>query len=278
MELIYGKLVAEKILADTKRRVEQSGVVPGFAVILIGDDAPSRLYVGIKEKTAHEVGIHFEKFLFSETADVEDIFRLIDEQNARPDIHGILVQLPLPDGFPTDQIINRIDPNKDTDGFHQETLRRFLSGDFDTCPVFPRAIVELLRETGEELHGEKAIVLANSELLGKIMVQALVREGLRAEYSVCGDEQEDVSLKTKEARVIVTARGIHGSITGEMITEEAIVIDGGISNVDGKVLGDVDRESVAAKAAFLTPVPGGVGPVTVATLLARVTDAALRES
>lgn len=275
MELIHGKPVAEKILAETKRRIEHARVTPGFVVILVGSDAASHLYVGLKERAAREVGIRFEKFLFPETADVLDILSCIDEQNVRPDIHGILVQLPLPHGWPTDEIIARIDPKKDTDGFHHESIMRFLSGDMDACPVFPRAIVELLRETGEELYGEKAIVLANSELLGKIMTQALNFQGLQTEYIVCTGEEQDVTRKAKEARVIVTARGTPNFITSEMISEHVIIIDGGISAVDGQVVGDVDRKSVMTKAAFLTPVPGGVGPVTVATLLARVTDAAL---
>ena len=195
MQLIYGKPVAEKILAETKRRISQAGVTPGLAVILVGDDAPSHLYVGLKERAAQEAGIHFEKFLFLESADVEEIFRCIDKQNDRLDIHGIIVQLPLPEGFPTDEIIARIAPRKDTDGFHQETLRYFLMGDFNACPVFPRAIVELLRETGERFHGEKGLVLANSEMLGKVMAQALTLQGLKAEYVVNPRGGEDVVKK-----------------------------------------------------------------------------------
>jgi methylenetetrahydrofolate dehydrogenase (NADP+)/methenyltetrahydrofolate cyclohydrolase len=275
MILLHGKPVAERILAGTKKRIGESAVVPGLAVILVGDDAPSHLYVSLKEKAAAEVGIRFEKFLFPETADVREIFRCIEEQNVRPDIHGIIVQLPLPGGFPTDEIIAHIDPKKDTDGFHQETLKRFLAGDFDACPVFPRAIVELLRESKQSFHGEKGLVIANSNILGEVMRQALAMEGLSAEYTLSSEPKESIASEVREARVVVTACGIPGLVNGEMLQEDAIVIDGGISSVDGKVVGDADQESVGKAAAFVSPVPGGVGPVTVATLLARVAEAAV---
>lgn len=278
MITLYGKPVAEKILADTKERISTSGVVPGLSVILVGDDAPSHLYVGLKEKAAREVGVHFEKFVFSGTADVREIFRCIEEQNARPDVHGIIVQLPLPGGFPTDEIIAHIDPKKDTDGFHQETLRRFLSGDFDACPVFPRAIISLLRASGQVFHGDKGLVIANSNILGEVMRQALAMEGLSAEYTLSSEPREVIAAEIKGARVVVTACGIPGLVTGGMLGEDVIVIDGGIASADGRVVGDADQESVGKAAAFVSPVPGGVGPVTVATLLARVAEAATKSS
>ena len=278
MELLYGKPVAEKILAEVKTRIRESGITPGLSVVLIGDDAASRLYVGLKEKAAKLVGIRFEKFLLPASVTISEIFRCIDELNGRSDIHGIIVQLPLPLGLPTDEIIAHIDPDKDTDGFHEETLQRFLQGEHAACPVFPRAVVELVRESGTSFTGEKGLVLANSELLGKVMTQAIMLEGLQSEYALSSDSKEKIISKAKKARVVVTACGIPNFITGAMLAEDAIVIDGGISTVGGKVVGDVERESVVAKAAFLSPVPGGVGPVTVATLLDRVTDAALHQA
>lgn len=277
MALLYGKPVADKLLLETKNRIETSGVVPGLAVILVGNDAPSHLYVNLKEKSAKEIGIHFEKFLFDALVPVEKIYECIDALNERDDIHGIIVQLPLPDGFDTDAIIRHIDPKKDTDGFHEKTLEHFLAGDIDACPVFPRAMLELLR-TGKGYYlGEKGLVVANSDMLGKIMTQALALEGLDSGYILSSEKKEIIAEKTKEAKVVVTACGMADLITGEMIAENSIVIDGGISHLDGKVVGDVDRESVERKSRWLTPVPGGVGPVTVASLLARVTDAALRK-
>lgn len=276
MALLYGKPVADKILTETKGRIETALVVPGLAVILIGEDVPSHLYVGLKEKAAQAIGIHFEKHFFSGEASPRVIFERIAELNARDYIHGIIVQLPLPLGLPTDEIIAHIDPAKDTDGFHPETLTRFLSGQYDACPVFPRAVVELLHETKQAFHGEKGLVLANSALLGKVMVQALALEGLAGEYVLSSEKKEIIVEKTKQARVVVTACGVANFITGEMLSPDAIVIDGGIAHIGNTVVGDVQRKSVENKIAFLSPVPGGVGPVTVASLLARVTDAALK--
>lgn len=276
MALLYGQPIAERMLAKTRARIAESGRSPGLAVILVGSDEASHLYVGLKEKAAREIGIRFEKFVFSENAGTEEIFRQIDALNGRPDIHGIIVQLPLPAGFPTDILIARLDPRKDTDGFHQQTLAAFFAGDARACPVFPRAIVELLRATRQDFHGENGLVLANSELLGRVMVQALTLEGLDAEYVVIDTKtRQTLSKKTKRARVIVSACGIPRLLTGEMLAPGAIIIDGGISKENDKVVGDVERESVESVAAFLSPVPGGVGPVTVASLLVRVTDAAL---
>ncbi|HLC94910.1 MAG TPA: bifunctional 5,10-methylenetetrahydrofolate dehydrogenase/5,10-methenyltetrahydrofolate cyclohydrolase, partial [Patescibacteria group bacterium] len=272
MTLLFGKPIADQILADTSARIEATHIVPGLAVILIGDDTSSHLYVNLKEKAARKIGMHFEKHLFTTNVSREEIFTYIDKLNTRKDIHGIIVQLPLPTGFPTDDIIAHIDPTKDADGFHPETIRQFLAGDDTLCPVFPRAMRTLLRLTGEQYDGDKGLVIANSELLGKVMQQTLAQEGLMTEYILSTTNTQTLLEKTKQARVIFTACGIPGFITGAMISEGTIIIDGGISADAGRVVGDVDRVSVDMKAAFLSPVPGGIGPVTVATLLARVTE------
>lgn len=275
MILLSGKAIAEHILVRTKERIVESNIVPGLAVILVGDYIESHKYVALKEARAKEVGVYFEKLLFPETATGEEICDAIEALNTRSDIHGVIVQLPLPDGFPTDKIIAHIDPKKDTDGFHQETLKKFFLGEQAACPVFPRAIVELIRETKVVFHGERAVVLVNSPLMGKIMTFALSLEGLEGEYILSTERHETIMEKTKKARVIVTACGIPDFLTADMLASDAIVIDGGNVHVDGKVQGDVQRENMEKKIAFLSPVPGGVGPITVATLLARVTDAAL---
>lgn len=269
MALLYGKPVADKILAETKARIMATHIIPGLAAILIGDDSSSHLYVNLKEKAAEGIGMHFEKHSFPSTAAPGEIFERIEELNQRGDIHGIIVQLPLPAGFPTDEIIAHIDPEKDADGFHKETVRQFLLGQYEACPVFPRAMRELLHQ-GKGYHvSEKGLVLANSELLGKVLAQTLTLEGLQAEYILSSEKTEAIAMKTKEARVILTACGIPDLITGAMLSAGAIVIDGGISTLDGKVVGDAERASVEEKARFLSPVPGGVGPVTIACLLRR---------
>lgn len=277
MTLLSGTLVAERILAQTQARIDSAHLVPGLAVVLVGDYIESEKYVALKEARAQEIGVHFEKILFPKTATSQEICQAVDGLNIRPDIHGIIVQLPLPEGFPTDEIIAHIDPKKDTDGFHPETLRSFLSGDRATCPVFPRAIIELIREAGIPFHGEKAVAVVNSNIIGRVLTFALSLEGLETEYMLSAAGQEAIGSATKNARVVVTACGIPDFVTADMLSPDAIVIDGGNVHVNGKVQGDVRRDEVAAKAAFLSPVPGGVGPVTVATLLARVTDTALKE-
>lgn len=277
MALLYGKPIADRILSDVKDRIEGMDTAPGLAVVLVGDSVESHKYVGLKEERAGEVGIHFEKYLFPKEVECQEIFRCIEMLNTKSDIHGIIVQLPLPDGFPTDEIIAHIDPKKDTDGFHAETIRKFLAGDFSCCPVFPRAIVDLIRETKETFHGEKAVVVANSDLMGKVMAFTLALEGLESSYVLSSAGREAIAEKTKQSRVVVTACGILDLLTADMLSSEAIVIDGGTVRVNGKVQGDVKQEEVEKKVAFLSPVPGGVGPVTVATLLARVTDAAVKK-
>jgi methylenetetrahydrofolate dehydrogenase (NADP+)/methenyltetrahydrofolate cyclohydrolase len=241
----------------------------------VGDYIESHKYVSLKEERAKEVGIRFEKHLFPTTVSPQVVFETLKILNARPDIHGIIVQLPLPDGWPTDEIIRSIDPKKDADGFHPETVRQFLAGDESLCPVFPRAVIELLRATGETYRDERAVAIVNSELLGKVFEQALTQEGLQSEYVLSSVGKQVIAQKTIGARVVVSACGIPDLVTADMLSSHAIVIDGGNVHVDGKVRGDVDRSAVADYVAWLSPVPGGVGPVTIACLLRRVMQFAL---
>ncbi|TXH06730.1 MAG: bifunctional 5,10-methylenetetrahydrofolate dehydrogenase/5,10-methenyltetrahydrofolate cyclohydrolase [Candidatus Moraniibacteriota bacterium] len=275
MALLLGKPVAESILADTKDKIDQAEMSPGLAVVLVGDYIESHKYVSLKEERAKEVGIYFEKHLFPTTASPQVVFEIIKTLNACPDIHGIIVQLPLPNGWPTDEIIRAIDPKKDADGFHPETVRQFLLGDESLCPVFPRAVIELLRATGETYQDERAVAIVNSELLGQVFEQALTHEGLRSEYVLSSVGKQVIAQKTIGARVVVSACGIPDLVTADMLSSHAIVIDGGNVHVDGKVRGDVDRAAVADHVAWLSPVPGGVGPVTIACLLRRVMQLAL---
>jgi methylenetetrahydrofolate dehydrogenase (NADP+)/methenyltetrahydrofolate cyclohydrolase len=273
MTLLYGKLVADEITAKTKKLIESMGITPGLAVILVGENNASHLYVKLKEKAAQGVGIKFEKFLFDTTVEKEELISLINTLNNRSDINGIIVQLPLPEGLNTGEIISQINPQKDADGFHEVTLKNFLNGDKEKCPVFPRAIIELLRSSGENNNGKNGVVLVNSDIFGRIMKQAIFNEGVQADY-ILFKNIEDNKEKIKEAEIVITVCGVSNLIKPEMLNENAIVIDGGISYLDGNVMGDVERISVEQKVKFLSPVPGGVGPVTVATLLARVAEMA----
>jgi len=222
MTLLCGKPVADEITAKTKKLIESIRMTPGLAVILVGENNASRLYVRLKEKAAQGVGIKFEKFLFDTTVEKEELISLINTLNNRSDINGIIVQLPLPEWLNTGEIISQINPQKDADGFHEVTLKNFLNGDKEKCPVFPRAIIELLRSSGENNSGKKGVVLANSDIFGKIMKRALFSDGVQADY-ILFKNIEDNKEKIKEAEIVVTVCGVPNLIKPEMLNENAIV-------------------------------------------------------
>jgi methylenetetrahydrofolate dehydrogenase (NADP+)/methenyltetrahydrofolate cyclohydrolase len=264
--------VAQAILETTKRRIAESEVTPGLGVILVGDDAPSHLYVGIKERRAVELGIYFEKKVFDASASAEEIKEAIEEMNENPRLHGIIVQVPLPAHLDADDIIAAIDPAKDTDGFHPETIAKFLAGDASRLPVFPRAMIELVRAGRKGgLSGGGALVLVNSSLIGKVLEKALTDEGYQTK-SIIGEGEFEVGA----AEIVLTALGEPGVVSSTEAKSGSVWIDGGISyDINGKVVGDIARDDgVYQEDILVTPVPGGVGPVTVAVLLARVTEAA----
>lgn len=272
MPLLSGKILADQILTQLKKEVSSLGVRPGLAALLVGDYIESHKYVGLKEERAKEIGMYFEKHLLPASVSEEEILATLQSLNKRGDIHGIIVQLPLPAHLPTDKIVAAIDPKKDVDGFHQETLKKFLAGDMKVCPVFPRAVIELIRSANTNLQGERGVAIVNSSLLGEILKEALLLDGLQAEYILSSRNKEEITEQTKGAKVIVTACGIPDLITADMVMEHSIIIDGGNVHVGGKVRGDVDREAVLQKGAWLSPVPGGVGPLTIAFLLKRTVE------
>jgi len=270
MPLLNGKIIAEQILSSLKNQISHLNKVPGLAVILVGNDPASHLYVSLKEKACKKVGIYFEKNLFPETASSDEIIKKIIELNERHDIDGILVQLPLPNQD-TDKIIAVMEPNKDVDGFHPENLRRLETG--EPCLISPvvLGVMKLLAETQELLAGKTAI-LVMSQIFAQPFKNALNKKEIKVE--IVSAENLNLSEKIKNGDVIITAVGQPGLITGELIKSGAIVIDVGTTKVNGKVLGDVETASVEKKAAWLTPVPGGVGPMTVAMLVQNVIQAA----
>lgn len=271
MELIYGRPVADTILEDVKEMIARSGVRPGLAVLLVGDDPASHLYVSMKEKAALSVGIHFVKEVLLDTVSESDLISCIEAWNEDENIHGILVQVPLPAGFDTDRIISAIDPRKDVDGFHPETVERFLAGDNSACPVFLRALMELFYSTKVNPQGLTGVALVNSEYFGTVMMKAMENEGFIPRI-VLADDFQNGRVDISDTDVIFSACGVPDLIQGHQVRDGVIIIDGGIAKQDGKIVGDVDAESVTPKASFLSPVPGGVGPVTIACLLRRVTQ------
>jgi len=258
MKLLYGKPVAEKILRRLKGAISASAKKPGLAVILVGCDEASKIYVSLKEKAAKEIGMNFFRFDLGEKTSQQEIIERIKELNGDILVSGIIVQLPLPAGFDTQEIISSIDPKKDADGFSGKLT-----------PVFPHAILRLLESSEENLNSKKAVIVANSEIFGSTMVKILSERNIVAQYFLADDISGNLE-KIKEADIVISAVGKLGLLKGEMFKQEAIVIDGGIEKIGEKVVGDVDFSVLENFSGFVSPVPGGVGPVTIACLLENV--------
>jgi len=269
MELLYGKSVADNILGDIEKNIADFKFVPHLAVILVGNDPASHLYVTLKEKEARKIGIEVSTYKFLPLEKEAAILSAIELLNQDEEINGIIVQLPLPDGFDTQKIISAIDPQKDVDGFHPSNVKEFISGDGKIIPVFPQAISLLIKSSGEKLDGKKAAIVANSDEFGRIMQAMLGRENIASQYILAKNISSNLG-NIKAADIVVSAVGSPGLLKGEMFKDGAIVIDGGIEKIGKKVVGDVDFASLEDKNGFLTPVPGGVGPVTIACLLENV--------
>jgi len=265
-QIIDGKALAKKIRAEIKKEIAELGIVPGLAVILVGADPASHLYVGLKEKAAAEVGIHFEKYLFFATEPEEKIIAKIEELNIRPDIHGIIVQLPLPQNYDENKIIAAIDPKKDADGFHPENIKKLLSGEPKIVPPVISGILKLIESTGVELKNKKITILANSEILAKPLEKILTGNDVKKIIA-----PETLTTEISDADIVISALGRAKIITADAIKDGAILIDVGTTRLeDGATVGDVDPDSTSEKAGWITPVPGGVGPMTVAELLQNV--------
>jgi methylenetetrahydrofolate dehydrogenase (NADP+)/methenyltetrahydrofolate cyclohydrolase len=262
---IDGKAVARRITQEATAELAKLGTTPGLAVVLVGDDPASHLYVRLKEKACRDVGIAFEKLLFRADADEASVLRSLAALNAREDVDAILVQLPLPEHLDEDRVIATIDPTKDVDGFHAENVRLLRDGKPRIVPGLAAGILELIRSTGETLAGMTALVVANSPAFYAPLEAALALGGMSPSFA----QPDDATLadKIRAADVLVVAIGRPGFVTGAMLKPGAIVIDVGTNRVDGMTVGDVDPASSTGVAGHLTPVPGGVGPVTVAMLL-----------
>lgn len=263
---IDGKAVAKMIIERTARRRADLGFTPGLAAILVGDDPASHLYVDLKEKACARSGIGFEKSVFPADAAETEILAKIAELNGRPDIDAILVQLPLPAGLDEDRIIGAMDPTKDVDGFHPENLAALLQGRPRLVPGLAAGIMELIGSTGVPLAGKKALVVANNPAFYRPLAKVLSDAGAVPEFS--GPDEAGLAESSVRADLLIVAVGRPGIITGDLIKPGAVIIDVGTNRLDGKLIGDVDAVSVRETAGWLTPVPGGVGPVTVAMLLA----------
>lgn len=262
---IGGKELARRITEDAARERARLGLTPGLAVVLVGDDPASHLYVRLKERACGRAGIAFEKLLFRADADEATVIRAVAMLGARADIDAILVQLPLPPHLDEDRVIAAVDPTKDVDGFHPENVKLLKEGRPRIVPGLAGGIVELIRSTGEPTGGKSALVVANSEAFYGPLESVLSQAGFRPSFAAPG--APGLAEKTRAADILIVAAGRPGFIAGSMLKPGATVIDVGTSRVGGKIVGDVDAASAQGVAGFLTPVPGGVGPVTVAMLL-----------
>jgi len=273
MQLIKGREIADNILVDIKSKIAEMETKPTLAVFLIGEDEASKIYVGLKEKAARDIGMNCVLFKYDSDASEAEILNKIEEANKSMDISGIIVQLPLPEGLDKNKITNAIIPQKDVDGFHSENQRLFLDDKECVYPVFPKAIMKMVEAAVENNSLEnikKASVVCMSDDFGLIMQEAFRKVQIEASYFFCDDidKKENANI-LKESDVIITACGKINLINNEMVKEGVVIIDGGISKVNGKVVGDANMQSFEKSEipAFISPVPSGVGPVTVACLL-----------
>lgn len=280
-KLINGKEISAQIRAELKAETEQliadTGVQPGLAVIIVGQNPASQVYVRNKHKASLECGYRSDVYELPESTTQEELNALVDRLNADDGIHGILVQLPLPAHLSDNEIILRIDPKKDVDAFHPVNVGRIMIGDYDYLPCTPAGVMELLHRSGVSVSGKKCVVIGRSNIVGKPMAMLLLHES--GTVTVCHSRTKDLAAECREADILVVAIGKADFITGDMVKEGAVVIDVGMNRrTDGKLTGDVDFASVEPKASKITPVPGGVGPMTIAMLMKNTLTAAQRKA
>lgn len=275
-QIIDGKAVSkqvrERVFKETEA-LKKQGVTPGLAVIIVGDDPASQVYVKNKEKACDEVGFYSEKYALDKDTTQEELNNLVKELNGRKEISGILCQLPLPSHLDDKEVINLIDPIKDVDAFHPVNVGAIMIGDYNFLPCTPAGVMELIHSTGVDIAGKKAVVIGRSNIVGKPMAMLLLHENATVE--ITHSKTVDLPAITKEADILVAAIGKAKFVKADMVKEGAVVIDVGMNrDENGKLCGDVDFEDVKDKCSFITPVPGGVGPMTISMLMQNTLTAA----
>ena len=258
--------IKENIAAEVKTLKQKTGKTPGLAVVLVGNDPASAVYVRNKNKTCENLGFHsFENILPADTSESK-LLGLIHELNIDDRVNGILVQLPLPDQISSNKILEAINPKKDVDGFHLENVGRLVTGNATFKPCTPEGIIQLLDHYEVNIEGKHAVILGRSNIVGKPISLLLLERN--ATVTICHSKTQNLSAITKPADILIAAIGKPNFVTEDMIKDNTIVVDVGINRVDNKLIGDVDYQSVSKKASLITPVPGGVGPMTIAILMA----------
>ena len=276
MALIDGKAISLQVKQQVKQecdKLKTKGVTPGLAVIIVGDDPASQVYVRNKEKACEECGFYSVKYALDADTTQSELNALIDKLNKDEKINGILCQLPLPKHLDDKEVINRIDPIKDVDAFHPVNVGAIMIGDYNFLPCTPAGVMELIHSTGVDVTGKKAVVIGRSNIVGKPMAMLLLHENATVE--ITHSKTIDLKSITKEADILVAAIGRAKFVTADMVKNGAIVIDVGMNrDENGKLCGDVDFENVKDKCSFITPVPGGVGPMTISMLMRNTLTAA----
>jgi len=274
--IIDGKALSAKIREELKREVDDlagRGIVPGLTVVLVGDDPASQVYVRNKAKSCEQIGIRSEVIRLPGDTPEDQLLGVIDGLNRNPDVHGILVQLPLPDHISEEKVLLAISPEKDVDGFHPVNVGNLSIGRDAFLPCTPAGCIELIRSTGTDIAGRHAVVIGRSNIVGKPMAMLLLRE--HATVTVCHSRTKDIEDVVRRADIVVAAVGRPNLVKKHWIKPGALVLDVGVNRLpDGKLTGDVDFESVKETAGFITPVPGGVGPMTITMLLKNTIKAA----
>jgi len=286
-ELIDGVAIAKKVrarVAEDAAALKAKGVTPGLTVVLVGDDPASAVYVGSKEKACKEAGMNGETIRLSAATTEAELLAVVDKLNADEATHGILVQMPVPKHIDAQKVIRRIAPHKDVDGFHPVNAGKVLIGDADGfAPCTPAGVQVMLIEAGVDTSGKEAVILGRSTIVGKPMAALLIQSGKGADCTVtiCHSRTKDLAAHTRRADILIAAIGKPEMVTADMVKPGAVVIDVGINRVDDpnakkgyRIVGDVKFDEVATKASKITPVPGGVGPMTIAMLLANTVRAA----
>ena len=280
MNIIDGKAVSKKVKEDVKAECEQlkaKGVTPGLAVIIVGDDPASQVYVHNKEVACEACGFYSVKYALPAETTQEELNALIDKLNKDDKINGILCQLPLPSHLDDKEVINRIDPLKDVDAFHPVNVGAIMIGDYNYLPCTPAGVMELIHSTGVDVSGKKAVVMGRSNIVGKPMAMLLLHENATVE--ITHSRTQNLADITKEADILVAAIGKAKFVKADMVKDGAVVIDVGMNrDENGKLCGDVDFEDVKDKCSFITPVPGGVGPMTIAMLMKNTLTSAKKKN
>ncbi len=285
-KIISGTEIARQVREELKQEVSdlkaRHNIVPGLATVLLGDNPASKSYIAGKEKAAIALGIYSERIDLPDTTTEAELLALIKRLNNDPKIHGILVQLPLPKGIDETKVLYAIDPKKDVDGFHPVNLGKLMIGDPDFIPCTPFGIQQLLIRSGIKIDGAEVVIVGRSNLVGKPIANILLQKiaGANATVTICHTGTKDIKSHTLKAEILIVAAGKPNAVTVDMVKEGAVVIDVGVNRIgktsEGKdiLVGDVDYDKIKEKASFITPVPGGVGPMTITMLMANTVKAA----